>query len=102
MTPPIWLRGYGAATLRQDAVAGLVVVMMLVPQSLAYALLAGLPAETGLFASILPLIAYALFGSSRTMAATGAVSIIQKPSSMRTDSKPKRSASCWPMSGSSS
>ena len=39
---------------------------MLIPQSLAYALLAGLPAEMGLYASILPLIAYALFGSSRT------------------------------------
>ena len=40
---------------------------MLIPQSLAYALLAGLPAEMGLYASILPLIAYALFGSSRTL-----------------------------------
>lgn len=75
MTPPLWLRGYGAATLRQDFVAGMVVVMMLVPQSLAYALLAGLPAETGLFASILPLVAYAVFGSSRTMA-VGPVAVV--------------------------
>ena len=70
-----WLGGYGAASLRQDVIAGLIVVMMLVPQSLAYALLAGLPAEAGLFASILPLIAYALFGTSRALA-VGPVAVI--------------------------
>jgi SulP family sulfate permease len=48
-------------------VAAIVVTIMLIPQSLAYALLAGLPAEMGLYASILPLIAYAIFGSSRTL-----------------------------------
>ena len=49
--------------------------MMLVPQSLAYALLAGLPAQSGLFASILPLVAYAAFGSSRTLA-VGPIAVI--------------------------
>ena len=72
---PPWLAGYGAASARQDLVAGLVVVMMLVPQSLAYALLAGLPPETGLYASILPIVAYAIFGSSRTLA-VGPVAVV--------------------------
>lgn len=72
---PPWLAGYGAASARQDVAAGLVVVMMLVPQSLAYALLAGLPAATGLYASILPIVAYALFGSSRTLA-VGPVAVV--------------------------
>ena len=62
-----WLRGYSRDNLINDALAAIIVTIMLIPQSLAYALLAGLPAEMGLYASILPLIAYALFGSSRTL-----------------------------------
>ena len=62
-----WLRGYNRESLINDALAAIIVTIMLIPQSLAYALLAGLPAEMGLYASILPLIAYALFGSSRTL-----------------------------------
>ena len=62
-----WLRGYSRGNLINDGLAAIIVTIMLIPQSLAYALLAGLPAETGLYASILPLIAYALFGSSRTL-----------------------------------
>ena len=65
---PAWWSDYGRTSVQRDVVAGLVVVMMLVPQSLAYALLAGLPAQTGLYASMLPLVAYAIFGSSRTLA----------------------------------
>ncbi len=63
------------ATLPADLVAAAVVSIMLVPQSLAYALLAGLPAETGLYASVLPLIAYAALGSSRVLA-VGPVAVI--------------------------
>ena len=55
--------------------AGLVVVVMLVPQSLAYAMIAGLPAEAGLYASMLPIAAYAAFGSSRTLA-VGPVAVV--------------------------
>jgi len=55
--------------------AAIIVTIMLIPQSLAYAMLAGLPPATGLYASILPLLAYALFGSSRTLA-VGPVAII--------------------------
>ena len=55
--------------------AAVIVTIMLIPQSLAYALLAGLPAEMGLYASILPLIAYALFGTSRTLS-VGPVAVV--------------------------
>ncbi len=51
-----------------DLIAGLVVAIMLVPQAMAYALLAGLPAQVGLYASILPLVAYSLFGTSNSLA----------------------------------
>lgn len=61
------LRGYNRESMVSDLIAGLVVTMMLIPQSLAYALLAGVPPEVGLYASILPLVAYAIFGSSRTL-----------------------------------
>ncbi|UGQ48259.1 SulP family inorganic anion transporter [Massilia endophytica] len=61
-----WLRQYRRAALAGDAGAGVVVAMMLIPQGMAYALVAGLPPVAGLYASILPPIVYALFGSSMT------------------------------------
>ena len=70
-----WGRGYGGVTLTNDLVAAAIVTIMLIPQSLAYAMLAGLPPEIGLYASILPIIAYALFGTSRTLA-VGPVAVI--------------------------
>lgn len=70
-----WASRYNGATLTNDVVAAVIVTIMLVPQSLAYALLAGLPPQVGLYASILPLIAYALFGTSRTLA-VGPVAVI--------------------------
>ena len=70
-----WGRGYGRATLTSDLVAAAIVTIMLIPQSLAYAMLAGLPPEVGLYASILPIIAYALFGTSRTLA-VGPVAVV--------------------------
>ena len=63
-----WLRTYNARTFSDDLIAAVIVTIMLVPQSLAYALLAGVPAEVGLYASILPLVLYTVFGSSRTLA----------------------------------
>jgi len=63
-----WLRHYHTRDLISDANAALIVTVLLIPQSLAYALLAGLPAEVGLYASIAPLLVYALFGSSRVLA----------------------------------
>lgn len=65
---PTWIRNYQGSWLSGDVIAGVIVTVMLIPQSLAYALLAGLPPEVGLYASILPIIAYALFGSSMTLA----------------------------------
>ena len=70
-----WARVYDRATLIDDAVAALIVTLMLIPQSLAYAMLAGLPAQVGLYASIAPLLAYAVFGSSRVLA-VGPVAVI--------------------------
>jgi SulP family sulfate permease len=63
-----WGRTYDRDTLVSDAVAALIVTIMLIPQSLAYALLAGLPAEVGLYASVAPLVLYAIFGTSRALA----------------------------------
>ncbi|MFW2541874.1 SulP family inorganic anion transporter [Primorskyibacter sp. 2E107] len=70
-----WARTYDKDTLTSDLVAAVIVTIMLIPQSLAYALLAGLPAEMGLYASILPLIAYAIFGTSRALA-VGPVAVV--------------------------
>lgn len=60
----LWLQGYNAQTLRQDVVSGLVIGVMLIPQSMGYAVLAGLPPEFGLYASIFPPLLYALLGTS--------------------------------------
>lgn len=70
-----WLKVYNRNTLTSDLIAAMIVTIMLIPQSLAYALLAGLPAEVGLYASILPLVAYAIFGTSRTLA-VGPVAVV--------------------------
>ena len=70
-----WGRRYSRATLTSDVLAAIIVTIMLIPQSLAYALLAGLPPEVGLYASILPLIAYAIFGTS-TALAVGPVAVV--------------------------
>ncbi len=71
----VWGRSYNRAVLADDMLAAVIVTIMLIPQSLAYALLAGLPPVVGLYASILPLFAYALFGTSRTLA-VGPVAVI--------------------------
>jgi SulP family sulfate permease len=64
----VWLPAYRKADLGGDLTAGAITAIMLVPQAMAYALLAGLPPEVGLYASIAPPFLYAIFGSSRTMA----------------------------------
>ena len=63
-----WLRRYNRALLFKDSLAAVIVTLMLVPQALAYALLAGLPPEMGLYASMLPLVLYAIFGTSASLA----------------------------------
>jgi SulP family sulfate permease len=70
-----WGRDYSRDALQNDLIAAVIVTIMLIPQSLAYALLAGLPPEAGLYASILPIILYAIFGTSRTLA-VGPVAVV--------------------------
>jgi SulP family sulfate permease len=70
-----WGATYDRDTFAADALAAVIVTIMLIPQSLAYALLAGLPAEMGLYASILPLVGYAIFGTSRALA-VGPVAVV--------------------------
>jgi len=70
-----WAGEYNRGTLTSDVVAAVIVTIMLIPQSLAYAMLAGLPPEMGLYASILPLVAYAVFGTSRALA-VGPVAVV--------------------------
>lgn len=72
---PEWAKDYSRRILAQDGAAALIVTLMLIPQSLAYAMLAGLPPQAGLYASILPLIIYALSGSSRTLS-VGPVAVL--------------------------
>jgi SulP family sulfate permease len=69
-----WMRGYRRADFASDAIAGVITAIVLVPQGMAFALLAGLPPQVGLYTSILPPLAYAVFGTSRTLA-VGPVSV---------------------------
>lgn len=71
----VWLRRYDREAFQGDGLAALIVTVMLIPQSLAYALLAGLPPQVGLYASMLPLLGYALFGSSNALA-VGPVAVV--------------------------
>ncbi|MGA0969852.1 MAG: SulP family inorganic anion transporter [Ilumatobacteraceae bacterium] len=70
-----WMGNYQRPDLRSDLAAGLTIAAMLIPQGMAYALLAGLPPEIGLYASTLPVLAYAIFGTSRQLA-VGPVAIV--------------------------
>jgi len=70
-----WLKGYDRKTFTSDLMAGLTVAVVLVPQSMAYALIAGLPPVYGLYAASIPVIVAALFGSSAQLA-TGPVAIV--------------------------
>ena len=72
---PDWLVGYRRTDLAGDMTAGIITAIMLVPQGMAYALLAGLPPQVGLYASIVPLVLYAMLGSSRTLA-VGPVALV--------------------------
>ncbi len=70
-----WGQTYNRETFGNDLIAAIIVTIMLIPQSLAYALLAGLPPEMGLYASIAPIVLYAIFGTSRALA-VGPVAIV--------------------------
>lgn len=70
-----WGRSYNRDAFSNDMIAAVIVTIMLVPQSLAYALLAGLPPEAGIYASIVPIVLYAIFGTSRALA-VGPVAVV--------------------------
>ncbi|MHA6263836.1 SulP family inorganic anion transporter [Arenibacterium sp. CAU 1754] len=70
-----WGRQYDRNAFSNDMIAAVIVTIMLIPQSLAYALLAGLPPEAGIYASIAPIILYAIFGTSRALA-VGPVAVV--------------------------
>jgi len=70
-----WGRTYSRQNASNDMVAALIVTIMLIPQSLAYAMLAGLPPEAGLYASIVPILLYSVFGTSRSLA-VGPVAVV--------------------------
>ncbi len=72
---PGWVRGYRREDFTGDLLAGLIATMLVVPQGLAFAALAGLPAHYGLYASLLPLLAYAVFGTSMVIS-VGPVAVI--------------------------
>ncbi len=63
-----WLSGYKKAYLPKDLVAGLTVAVILIPQGMAYAMIAGLPPVYGLYAALVPIVIYALMGTSRQVA----------------------------------
>lgn len=71
----LWFKGYRPADFKLDLVAGITVALVLIPQSMAYAQLAGLPAYYGLYAAFLPPMIAALFGSSRQLG-TGPVAVV--------------------------
>ena len=71
----LWFKDYNKKNLSADVIAGITVAMVLIPQSMAYAQLAGLPAYYGLYAAFLPPMVAALFGSSRQLA-TGPVAVV--------------------------
>ncbi len=70
-----WGRTYTRGAFSNDLIAALIVTIMLIPQSLAYALLAGLPPEAGIYASIVPIVLYSIFGTSRALA-VGPVAVV--------------------------
>ena len=71
----LWFKDYNREKLSADVIAGITVAMVLIPQSMAYAQLAGLPAYFGLYAAFLPPMVASLFGSSRQLA-TGPVAVV--------------------------
>ncbi len=75
-----WLKDYNFEKLKIDSLSGLTVALVLIPQSMAYAQLAGMPSYYGLYASFLPPIIASLFGSSRQLATGGKDPLVQEES----------------------
>ncbi|HTM31250.1 MAG TPA: SulP family inorganic anion transporter, partial [Vicinamibacterales bacterium] len=68
LVPPVaWLRAYKPAWLRLDLLAGLTTAAVVVPKAMAYATIAGLPLQVGLYTAVVPMVVYALLGTSRPL-----------------------------------
>ena len=70
-----WLKGYDASTFRSDATAGLTVAVVLIPQAMAYAAIAGLPVQVGLYTALVPMLIYVLLGTSRPLSVSSTSTI---------------------------
>jgi high affinity sulfate transporter 1 len=70
-----WLAGYQKAWLRPDVIAGLVTAAVVIPKAMAYASIAGLPLEVGLYTSIVPMVIYAVLGTSRVLSVSTTTTI---------------------------
>ena len=74
--PPLdWMLGYRRPWLRLDVIAGLTAAAVIVPKAMAYATVAGLPVQTGLYTALVPLLIYALLGSSRVLSVSTTTTI---------------------------
>ena len=93
-----WGAEYSGKTFTNDLIVAVIVTVMLIPQSLAYALLAGLPVQVGLFASMAPLLLYAVFGTSRTLAVgpVAVASLMTAAAIARSRPRARRSTSARP------
>ena len=72
---PQWMRGYRQAWLQRDAIAGLIAAAVVIPKALAYATIAGLPVQVGLYTACVPMLIYALCGSSRPLSVSTTTTI---------------------------
>src|SRR3954470_13594918 len=70
-----WARGYPKGWLRPDVVAGLTAAAVVIPKAMAYATIAGLPVQVGLYTAFLPMVIYAVLGTSRVLSVTTTTTI---------------------------
>src|SRR5690242_7001229 len=70
-----WVRAYSSAILRLDLIAGLTAAAVVVPKAMAYATIAGMPVQVGLYTAAVPMIAYALLGTSRVLSVSTTTTI---------------------------
>src|SRR5258705_13998321 len=75
MGPMDWLRSYDRSWIRADVVAGLTTAAVVIPKSMAYATIAGLPLQVGLYTAFLPMVVYAFLGTSRVLSVSTTTTI---------------------------
>ena len=92
------MHGYGGSRLRVDALAGITVAALALPSAMAYADLAGVPVTAGLYALLLPVLAYVVFGASQrvVIGPEGTVSLLVASALAPLAARGARSTGCWP------